>query len=184
MENKILEMRANTSSYWKNALIALAVGIVLLSGGIPTIVACFKYDYSDELLASLFGFCLFWFGIDALQIAAGFYLKYTKAKNAYLGVTMDEIRGQINTNTFSIRVEDVVSTSVQVCSVVCEADGTPKNMNPGFIMKYYAKTNKYLCLFTKTGKNYYIDCLSSPETAKNTIDSIIAKNMSTKQGIA
>jgi len=182
MENNIImSMKTKTQNYMSYALIAVGVAAILFLFGIPTLVACFKYDYSDEMSALIVGLISTWLGIDALQVAGGNFSKYTKSKFTYLEVTQETISGQINTKNFEIKVEDLVSASIQVCSVACDFDGAPKNMNPGLFMKLYAQTNKYLCLFTSTGKTYYIDCLTSPETAKNTIDAIIAKNMASRK---
>ena len=182
MENNIImSMESKANTYLKNALIALGVGAILLLFGIPTIFACLKYDYSDELSALIFGLATCFLGIDALQIAAGNYAKSKKAKKTYIKVTADEISGQINARDFTIKPKNIVSTSIQVCSVSCDYEGTPQNMNPSFFAKLYAQTNSYLCLFTDNGKTYYIDCLTSLETAKNTIDSIVAKNMASRK---
>ena len=182
MENNvIMSMESKVNTYLKNALIALGVGAILLLFGMPTIFACLKYDYSDELSALIFGLAACFFGIDALQIAAGNYIKGKKAKNTYIIVTADEISGQINARDFAIKSENIVSTSIQVCSVACNYEGTPQNMNPSFFAKLYAQTNNYLCLFTDNGKSYYIDCLTSLETAKNTIDSVVAKNIALRK---
>lgn len=184
MENNIImTMRTKIQDYLKNTLIAAVVGIPLICMGIWIFYICltdqvYKPDVPSVLIL---GLIILYIGIDAGQIAIGNFSKYTKSKFTYLEVTQETISGQINTKNFEIKVEDLVSASIQVCSVACDFDGTPKNMNPGLFMKLYAQTNKYLCLFTSTGKTYYIDCLTSPETAKNTIDAIIAKNMASRK---
>lgn len=144
--------------------------------GIQILVACFQYDYSDELSAKLVGWIAVCFGCDMITITINNFTKYSRSKCTYLIVTTDLINGKINGKDFFIRAQDIASTSIQICSLACETDGTPKNMKPGVYSKLLASSNKYLCIYTNVGKTIFIDCLTSPEAAKNTIDVMIAKN--------
>lgn len=181
MDNtNILSMGSLHGKYKAYWLIALCIAISAFAFGIPMLYAAIKYEYTDELSVWLVGlyFCLI--GAHASLNALGNHIRCKKSSKTNLIVSSNEIRGTTSLNEFAVNVDEVVSTAVNVCSVTCDSYGTPLNMNPGLGAKLSATTTKYLCIYTNSGKNIFIDCLTSPEVAKTTIDSLIIRNMANK----
>lgn len=176
MENKtVLSMGTMSRKYSENCLVAIGATIILLIIGVTMLYMGNSYRTTDTS-AVLIGIFACWLGVEIIIIAFGNYVKRRKALNTKLEVTSDEIRGVVNSKDFAVNVEEVVSTVVRRCSVDCDSHGNPKELNSDFFARLHALDNEYLCIHTSSGKTFYIDCLTSPEVAKTTIDFLITRN--------
>ncbi len=175
MANSVIMSMESKTSYKKNAFVIAMVSLAFLIPGIIMMYVLFieQKRYYNMVHVVAFTMALVSIGGDLLVIAAGYLVKHSKARSTYLTISTDYISGQINGKEFQIENDSLISTSIQKCSVSVTVDGVPTDLNPGFMKKLRNDTNDYLCIFTTTGKTYYIDSLLSLNTAKNTIDAII-----------
>lgn len=183
MENEIILSVQGKTSYKTYALNFGLASLPFLVMGIVLLYQIFiKHSIreSDFVSVLIFAGALLWVGGDLFGIAANNMIKHSKAKSTFITIRNSTTSGEINGKAFSFNNKNIVSVLIQKCSLFVNENGVPVNFNPGIMKRLLGETSEYLCVFTSEGNTYYIDCLSSPESAKTTLDSIIAKNNVTR----
>jgi len=181
-ENIVMKIQSNYREYLVkavNSIIPLSIGII---GIIIGIIPMMNPYNSNDILISL-GVLLV--SIIVTFVFAGrcfaFYLKSNKAKKTSINITNERIYGtNVNLN-IDIEISAILSVNIEEASTDVDSNGAPKTFKIDSFSKMCALNSKYLNIRTIDGKNIYIDCVDSIEATKNTIDSIIAKNMASRK---
>ncbi len=151
---------------------AILAGVCLL-----TALCCFSLytsGYVELLDVILIIAVAIWLGVDFLGRVLAVHIKNKIAMNTWLEIYEDKTVGMANGIKFEIYNTEIVSCTIQNCEI--DFKGNPIRTNPGFYTRFLGGACTFLVILTESGRNYNIGNIVYPETAKNTIDSIIARN--------
>lgn len=180
-ENIIMKIRPNYREYLGKAImgiIPLSIALIGVLIGIVALMNCTE----EEMLIS---WGVFIISIALATVFAGrflaFYIRSNKAKTTQINITAERIFGVNSGKRINVELSAVLSIGIEEASTDVDANGKPRTQKTDAFAKMCALNSKYLTIRTNDGECIYIDCIDSPEGTKNTIDSIIARNMATRQ---